>query len=70
MKNRPQPECTPVAWWRVGVVWLVIGAPAVAVVSSLVAAGLAVIGADTVLTTDAAKVPAIKARNHAAAPGR
>jgi hypothetical protein len=63
-------------WWRVGMVWLVLGGPAVVVVASLVTAVVAYRGADEVLVnTPSARIlpvrptsetPAMTARNHAA----
>ena len=68
-------------WWRVGMVWLVVGGPAVVVVASLATAVVAYRGADEVLVetpsarhapvSPTANTPAITARNHAAtAAGR
>jgi uncharacterized protein len=65
-------------WWRVGMVWLVLGGPAVVVVAAIGTAVVAYRGADPVLT-DAPTAqqavrqlgpdtPAIQARNHAATP--
>jgi hypothetical protein len=63
-------------WWRVGMVWLVVGGPAVVVVASLGTAVVAYVGADEVLVnTPSARhapvqptgtTPALIARNHAA----
>jgi uncharacterized protein len=63
-------------WWREGMVWLVIGGPAVVVVASIGTAVVAYRGADVVLQEPpAAKsvqvrptgdTPAMQARNHAA----
>ena len=59
-------------WWRHGMVWLVIGGPAVVVVAGFVTLALAIMNPDPVRPTagsgDAA--PAVQARNHAAAPQR
>ena len=65
-------------WWRIGIVWLVIGGPLAVVVASLVTAAIAVHGAEEVLTrpptpvtlssSDAARLPAMQGRNHAATP--
>jgi len=65
-------------WWRVGMVWLVVGGPLVVVVASVVTAVVAYRGADEVLvqTQSArdvpvrpnAQTPAMAARNHAATP--
>jgi hypothetical protein len=68
------------SWWRVPMVWLVIGGPLAVVVASLVTAVIAVRGADPVLgpgerggvsersSTPDAMTPALQARNHAATP--
>lgn len=63
-------------WWRVGMVWCVLGGPAIVVVASLATAVLAHIGADPVVNQSAqrlrqgqspdAATPALLARNHAA----
>jgi uncharacterized protein len=57
-------------WWRHGMVWLVIGGPAVVVAASFVTLALAIAHPDPVLPTGpaAAEVPAVQARNHAATP--
>ena len=68
------PEAPP--WWRVGFVWLVVGGPLAVVVASLVTVAIAVSGAEEVLTapakdtsaSNAATVPAVQGRNHAATP--
>jgi hypothetical protein len=63
-------------WWRVRMVWLVVGGPAVVVVASFATLVLAVRGGDVPLREEAAVqqhqgyVPATQARNHAAAPRR
>lgn len=66
------------AWWRVGMVWLVVGGPAVVVVAALGTAVVAYRGADPVLTEAPTaqevvkqlgpQTPAMQARNHAATP--
>ena len=63
-------------WWRVGMVWLVVGGPAAVVVASIATGVIAYRGADEVLvTTPSARqapvqptgaTPALTARNHAA----
>ena len=64
-------------WWRIGMVWRVIGGPLVVVVASLVTLVIAADGAEEVLTRPAAKemksqdaptLPAMQGRNHAATP--
>jgi hypothetical protein len=57
-------------------VWLVVGGPLAVVVAGLVTAGIAASGAEEVLTRpaseikteDAARLPAMQGRNHAATP--
>ena len=71
----PASQASP-AWWRVGMVWLVLGGPAVVVVAAIGTAVLAYRGADEVLVeTPSARhapvqptsqTPAVTARNHAA----
>ncbi|MDH4061046.1 MAG: hypothetical protein OEU94_09570 [Aquincola sp.] len=60
-------------WWRHGMVWLVIGGPAVVVVAAFATLAIAIAYPDPVLPTNAqaaddAHTPAVEARNHAAAP--
>ena len=72
--NNPKP------WWSFGMVWMVIGGPALVVVASFVTLYLAITIPDPVLSTeaqnprnalhnraplDAAMAPAMQARNHA-----
>lgn len=66
------------AWWRLPIVWMVIGGPAAVVVASLATAFIAAHGADPVLnmqerggiseraSTPESMTPALQARNHAA----
>jgi hypothetical protein len=60
------------AWWRLPIVWLVIGGPALVVVASFITLTLALRHPDPVLATPAAKnkaeQPAVQGRNHAATP--
>lgn len=59
-------------WWRLPIVWLVIGGPAVVVVASIITAGIAIKHVDPVLDTSKGLVksvndmPAVQARNVAA----
>lgn len=65
-------------WWRLPIVWMVIGGPAAVVVASLTTAFIAAHGADPVLnmqerggiseraSTPESMTPALQARNHAA----
>ena len=69
----PGPErndSTP--WWRLPIVWLVIGGPSLVVVASFVTLGLALSHPDPVLSAppalSAAEMPAVQGRNHAATP--
>lgn len=74
----PEPEpARPTPWWRVGMVWMVIGGPAIVVVAAISTAMIAYRGADEVLQAppevaqkQAARPdsdsPAMHARNHAA----
>ena len=59
-------------WWRVGMVWLVVGGPAFVVVAAIATAVIAYRGADPVVKLpqqlQAYEQPAHKARNHAASP--
>lgn len=71
--RNPDPAAT-VAWWRLPIVWLVIGGPALVVVASFVTLTLAIKNPDPVLSTspsaDRSEQPAVQARNHAATPDR
>ena len=60
----------PLPWWRVPIVWIVFGGPALVVVASFVTLCIAVRGGDTPLHVPAdvqadAMTPATQARNHA-----
>ena len=64
-------------WWRHGMMWMVIGGPAVVVVAAVVTAVIAIRGADIVVDETGAErgsvpseayAPAIKARNHVVTP--
>jgi len=61
-------------WWRVRVLWLVFGGPLAVVVAGVATLFIAIAHPDPVLEAPRAKapseMPAIAARNHAAAPGR
>lgn len=64
------PLDTPPPWWRVGMVWLVLGGPLTVVVAGIATLIIAVQGAEPVLTAkDVEKFadrPAVQGRNHAA----
>lgn len=73
MKNltqTPRTDHEGLPWWRHGMVWLVIGGPAVVVVAGIATAVIAVRGADPVLLTEEraafSERPAVQGRNHAA----
>ena len=73
-ESTPTPTLTPtVAWWRLPIVWMVIGGPALVVVASFITLALAIQNPDPVLATSAVKgkalQPAVQGRNHAATPG-
>jgi len=58
-------------WYRLPIVWLVIGGPAIVVVASLLTVGIAVKNVDPVIDVTKARsepglAPAVQARNHAA----
>ena len=62
-------------WWRVPMVWLVVGGPALVVAASIATLVIAVRGGDVPLREAAATkaetmTPATQARNHAAAARR
>jgi uncharacterized protein len=63
-------------WWRIRMVWLAFGGPALVVVASFVTLFFAIHGRDMPLAakgsaedaTDASSRPAMQARNHAVTP--
>lgn len=65
-----------VPWWRVGVMWLVVGGLGIVVIASFALLATALRHPDTVLPQAAARVatphnpaaPALQARNHSATP--
>jgi uncharacterized protein len=69
--SKPEvPVTTP--WWKLPIVWMVIGGPALVVVASFVTLALAIRHPDPVLSTadatERAEQPAVQARNHTATP--
>jgi len=64
---------TPPPWWRLPIVWMVIGGPAIVVVASFATLTLAIRNPDPVIEAQVkpatpSEVPALEARNHAASP--
>ena len=65
-------------WWRIRIVWLAFGGPALVVVASFVTLFFAIHGRDVPLSetgaaeaaTEIRYAPAQQARNHAASPRR
>jgi hypothetical protein len=58
-------------WWRHGMVWMVLGGPAVVVVASFATLFIALTHPDPVLERAASQsepLPAVQGRNHAATP--
>ena len=73
----PLQPATPLPWWRVGTMWLVVGGLAMVVAGSFALAFTAWRGADTVVLDSlptgrpvgtTASTPALQGRNHAATP--
>ena len=61
-------------WWRLPIVWMVIGGPLVVVVASFATLAIALRYPDPVISApppaSASELPAVQARNHAATPSR
>lgn len=60
-------------WWRLPMVWMVIGGPAAVVVAGFATLAIAILNPDPVLRVQAdteTDTPAVQARNHAATPKR
>lgn len=70
--NSSRSPASASAWWRHGMVWLVISGPLVVVVAGVVTAVIAIRGADPLVETTGTAAPqgrpAVQARNHAATP--
>lgn len=79
--SRIAPLQTPpsVPWWRVGVMWLVVGGLGIVVIASFALLATAIQNADSVVPHPAVRVvapntpvtpstPAMQARNHSATP--
>lgn len=77
MQSNPTPAGAP--WWKFGHMWLVVAGPAIVVVAGLFTFWLALSRPDPVYSdaprravatrADAAAMPALQARNHAATGG-
>ena len=69
-----KPPAEAAVWWRLPIVWLVIGGPAAVVLASFFTLALAILNPDPVLSVPASgkpsDLPAVQGRNHAAAPQR
>lgn len=65
-------EASP-PWWRLPIVWMVIGGPAAVVVAGFATLAIAITHPDPVLSAtpahSKAELPAVQGRNHAATPG-
>ena len=75
MALHPQPaQIEPIPWWRLPIVWMVIGGPLVVVVASFATLTLALRHPDPVIsapaTASTSEQPAVQGRNHAATPRR
>jgi len=75
MALHPQPAQTEsISWWRLPIVWMVIGGPLVVVVASFATLTLALRHPDPVIsapaTASASEQPAVQGRNHAVTPAR
>jgi uncharacterized protein len=61
-------------WWRLPIVWLVIGGPSAVVVAGFATLAIALANPDPVIsvapTASKAELPAVQGRNHAATPTR
>ncbi len=61
-------------WYRLPIVWMVIGGPAAVVVAGFATLAIAIANPDPVLSVsqpaNAAEMPAVQGRNHAATPQR
>jgi uncharacterized protein len=68
------PELDNPPWYRLPIVWMVIGGPAAVVVAGFATLAIAIQNPDPVLSvpkaTSSAELPAVQGRNHAATPQR
>ncbi|MDE2613608.1 MAG: nitrogen fixation protein FixH [Burkholderiales bacterium] len=72
--RQPPASEAPLPWWRVRMVWLVLGGPLAVVIASFVTLGIALTHPDQVIDASQGSAggeqPALQARNHAAVPRR
>jgi len=70
----PQANLPALPWWRVRMLWLVLGGPIAVVVASFATLVIALVHPDPVIEagqdSSAAARPAMQARNQAATPQR
>lgn len=70
----PRQDADNPPWWRLPIVWMVIGGPAAVVVAGFATLAIAIRNPDPVITPpkahSVAEQPAVQARNHAATPQR
>lgn len=61
-------------WYRLPIVWMVIGGPAAVVVAGFATLAIAIANPDPIVSVPAAhsasELPAVQGRNHAATPQR
>jgi hypothetical protein len=68
MNETPKPA---LPWWRVRMLWLVLGGPALVVLAGIATSVIAAQGADEPLAasqTSAAQAPAVQVRNRGTTP--
>jgi hypothetical protein len=73
--NIPQHTQPTQPWWRIRMMWLVVGGPALVVVAGFATLTLAIRGGDRPIAAHAAAeaeshTPAMQARNHVVTPRR
>jgi len=75
--NTPQHTQPTQPWWRIRMMWLVVGGPALVVVAGFATLALAIHGGDRPILAHAAaeaaadsQTPAMQARNHVVTPRR
>lgn len=72
MSTATLPQEPTVPWYRLPIVWMVIGGPALVVVAGFVTLAIAIRNPDPVIraapAASKAELPAVQGRNHAATP--